>query len=214
MLGNRNVANGPRRSGTPPTAAHKSNKHTPRQGQSQGVAALARRRRPRRDAASAQHKHQDACAYLLTTSSSVDDARRPCVTSKEAATHYHTLGLVACIVVGLICQVSLFSRVIGRQAGKMLPIRLESGLDQSSRTPPAPGLLPDPWGRWALQPGGLVYEHSWARLHLVARRVLHGHCCNSSTTKSGKHWLFFTRPGPGTRPCLNIQSNPITNTNA
>jgi hypothetical protein len=86
MLRNRNVANGPRQSGTPPTAAHKSNKHTPSHGQSHGVATPARRRRPRRDAASAQHKHQDACVCLLTASSSVDDARRPCATSKEAAT--------------------------------------------------------------------------------------------------------------------------------
>jgi hypothetical protein len=78
-------------------------------------------------------------------------------------------------VVGLISQASLIPRVIGRQAGKMLPTRLESSLDQSFRPPPAPELLPDPWGRWALQPGGLVYyEHSWRHLHLVAKRVLHG----------------------------------------
>jgi hypothetical protein len=52
--------------------------------------------------------------------------RRP----KKQQHDYHTLGLVVCIVVGLISQASLISRVMGRQAGKMLSTRLECSLDQ------------------------------------------------------------------------------------
>jgi hypothetical protein len=80
MIGNRNSANGPRRSETSPAAAHKSDKHTPMRGQSQASGTLARRRRPGRDAASAQHTNTKtrgrACSRPLPLPT----------TSKEAAT--------------------------------------------------------------------------------------------------------------------------------